>query len=129
MKENFPKKKKSLKRFIKSFKFSYDGIKYAFYNEQNIFVMILASIITIILAIIFDITYTERLIIILLMGMVMALELVNTAIEAIVNKVSPEENIYAKVAKDCASGAVGLMSVIAVIIGIMIFLPRIIGLF
>lgn len=59
----------------------------------------------------------------------MALEMVNCAIEATVDLVTEEKKPMAKVAKDCASGAVGIISIIALIIGIMIFLPKIIALF
>lgn len=131
MKQNMLKdkvKKKSLKRFIYSFKYSFEGIKYAFYNEVNIFVMMLAGIIAIFLGILLKLSYVECLVIILLIGVILSLELINTAIEAVVDLYTKEKNPLAKVAKDCASGAVSVMSVFAIILGIMIYLPRIIEL-
>lgn len=121
--------KRSIKRFLKSFKYSFSGIRYAFYTEQNIIVMFVVAIITLILGILLKLNYTERLIIVLLIGMIMALEMINCAIEATVDLVTLDKKPLAKIAKDCASGAVGIMSVIAIILGIMIFLPKIIALF
>lgn len=122
-------KKKSFKRFLLSFKYCYEGLRYTFYNEQNIIVMFFFAIIALVLGMIFKITYTERLVIVLLIGMVMSLELINSAIEATVDLVTEKNNPKAKIAKDCASGAVGFASIVALIIGIMIFLPKILELF
>lgn len=121
--------KKSLKRFIKSFKYSYEGMKYAFYHEVNLLVMMLAAIVALSLGIILKISYEEKLIIVCLIGFILALEMINTAIEATVNLVTKEKNPLAKIAKDCASGAVGLASLFSLFIGLMIFLPKLIALF
>ena len=120
---------KKVKLFLKSFKYCFEGMRYAFYTEQNIIVMFVIAIISLILGIFLKINYTERLVIVLLIGIVMSLEMVNCAIEATVDLVTEEKKPMAKVAKDCASGAVGIISIIALIIGIMIFLPKIIALF
>lgn len=125
----YKKNKKSLKRFIKSFKYCAEGMKYAFYHEQNIIVMFIVGILTLLLGIIFKLNKPERLAVLILIGLVMSLEMVNTAIEAVVDLVSPEKHPLAKVAKDCASGAVGIMSIFAAIIGLSIFIPKIIALF
>ncbi len=129
-KEMYKANKKSLKRFIKSFKYSGEGIRYAFYHEQNIIVMLIMGIIAIILGLVFNISYLERLVIMLLIGMILSLELMNTAIEAVVNlHDGDKKSEYGKVAKDCASGAVSVASIFALIIGLIIFLPHIIRLF
>lgn len=128
--EVFKKNRKSFKRFVKSFKYSGEGIKYCFYHEQNIIVMLFAGIVAIILGLVLKVSYMERLVILLLIGMVLALELVNTAIEAVVNLHDGDKRShYGKVAKDCASGAVSVISIFAFIIGVLIFIPKIIGLF
>ena len=59
----------------------------------------------------------------------MIIELINTAIEATVDMVTNEYNEYAKIAKDCGSAATGLMSVLATIVNLIIFLPYFIELF
>ena len=124
------KNKKSFKRFVKSFGYSGEGIKYAFYHEQNIIVMFVIGILAIVLGLVFNITYTERLVVLLLTGMILSLELVNTAIEAVVNMHDGDKRSkYGKIAKDCASGAVSIASIFAAIIGLFIFLPHILKLF
>lgn len=129
-KEMYKENKKSLRRFIKSFKYSAEGIRYAFYHEQNIIVMLIMGIIAIIMGMIFGITYLERLVILLLTGIILSLELMNTAIEAVVNlHDGDKKSKYGKVAKDCASGAVSIASIFAFIIGLKIFIPHIIALF
>jgi diacylglycerol kinase len=60
-------------------------------------------------------------------GLVLQAELVNTALEAIVDHVSPEFHALAKVAKDCAAGAVLVSALAAVIVGLLIFLPKLLG--
>lgn len=128
--EMYKKNKKGLKRFIKSFGYSGEGIKYAFYHEQNIIFMFIMGIIAIVLALVLNITYTERLVVLLLTGMILSLELVNTAIEAVVNlHDGDKKSKYGKVAKDCASGAVSIACIFALIIGLLIFIPHILKLF
>lgn len=129
-KEMFKKNRKSFKRFIKSFGYSGEGIRYCFYHEQNIIIMFIAAIIAIVLGLVLKVSYIERLVILLLIGMVLSLELVNTAIEAAINLHDGDnKSHYGKVAKDCASGAVSIASIFAFIIGMLIFIPKIIGLF
>lgn len=125
----YKKNKKSFKRFVLSFKYCYEGIRYAFYHEQNIIVMIIMGIIAMVLGIFLNISYTERLVVLLLIGMILSLEMINTAIEATVDLCTMEKKPLAKVAKDCASGAVGIASIFAFILGILIYLPKIIALF
>ncbi|MDD5980215.1 MAG: diacylglycerol kinase family protein [bacterium] len=132
MEKNFQKdklKKKSFKRFIHSFKYALEGIKYAFYNEVNIFVMIIIAIVSVILGAILKLSYVECLVVVLLIGVILSLELINTAIEAVVDLATEKMHAKAKVAKDCASGAVAVMSIFAIILGLMIYLPKIIELF
>ncbi len=132
--DNFKKEdiyqKKSLKRFIKSFGYAFQGIRYAFYHEQNIIVMGIIGAIALLLGIILKISYIERITIILLITIILPLELVNTAIEAVVNMHDGEKKSkYGKIAKDCASGALAIASIFASVIGLMIFIPYIIDLF
>ena len=121
------KKMFSLKRLIKSFKYAINGIKSSLLTEQNLVIHMFFLVIVIIFSIIFKISKLEFLIIILVSGLVISLELVNTAIENTVDinkKISRE----AMLAKDSASGAVLVAAITAVIIGLIVFLPRIINL-
>ena len=124
------KGRKGIYRFIKSFGYASQGVKYAVCNEQNILVMFVLGIIAIVLGFVLKITYLEKLIIIIMIGVILPLELINTAIEAVVDLHDGDnKSKYGKVAKDCASGALLVASLIALIIGIMIFMPRIIAYF
>ena len=73
----------------------------------------------------FSISYTEWLICLVLIALVLSLEILNTAIEAVVDLYTTNENQYAKVAKDASAGAVLVSSVIAAFIGLVIFIPKI----
>ena len=128
--QKYKDNKKSFKRYLASFKYAFNGVRYAFYHEKNIIVMFIMGIIAIIMGLICNISYIERLVIILLIGMILSLELLNTAIEAVVNLHDGEKRSkYGKIAKDCASGAVAIASIFAFIIGLIVFIPHIVSLF
>ena len=79
-------KKKGINRLFKSFKYAYEGLKYAFKYEQNILVHFLATILVIIVGIFFKISMTEWLVLTLIIGLVIATELINTALLSIIVK-------------------------------------------
>lgn len=121
-------KKKGINRLFKSFKYAYEGLKYAFKYEQNILVHFLATILVIIVGIFFKISMTEWLVLTLIIGLVIATELINTSIEATIDLVTKEVHPLAKVAKDTAAAAVLIFGITALIIGLIIFVPKFIGL-
>ena len=79
--------------------------------------------IVIILGICFDIDFLEWVISFGSLAFILIIELVNTAIEATVDMVTQEYNEYAKIAKDCGSAATGLMSLLATVVNLIIFVP------
>ena len=115
------------KRLINSFKYALEGLKYAFLYEQNLTVHIIATIIVIILGCLFKISVTEWLVIFLIIGLVIATELINTSIEATIDLVTDEINPLAKIAKDTAAAAVLVFGLTALIVGALIFIPKIIN--
>ena len=121
-------KKKGINRLFKSFKYAYEGLKYAFKYEQNILVHFSATILVIIAGIFFKISMTEWLVLTLIIGLVIATELINTSIEATIDLVTKEVHPLAKVAKDTAAAAVLIFGITALIIGLIIFVPKFIGL-
>lgn len=126
MKEN----KYGLKKLVSSFGYAFQGIRHAYASEQNIIIMTVLGFLAMALGIAFKIQLCEMLIILVLIGIILPLELINTAIEAIVDlHDGNNKSKYGKIAKDCAAGALTIASIIAFVIGIIIFLPRIIGLF
>ncbi|MEG0025789.1 MAG: diacylglycerol kinase family protein [Bacilli bacterium] len=123
------KKKRSLKRFLNSFKFAFQGLKYAFVYEQNMFVHIIVTVWVVILGLLFHISLFEWLFCLVIIGLVIATELINTAIEAVVDLVTVANKPLAKIAKDTASAAVFVFAVIAFLCGLIIFIPKILELF
>ena len=87
-----------------------------------------AAVLVVIAGMILKISAIEWCICMVLFGLVMALEHVNTAVEAVVDLVTEERKPLAKIAKDTAAGAVLFTAIMAVIIGCIIFIPHFIAL-
>ncbi len=114
-----------LVRYIKSFCHALNGIIYALFHEHNMIIIFSAIIVTTFFGFYFDITNYEWLFCILSFGMVSASEMINTALEALVDLVTKEYHPLAKVAKDTASSATLIFSITAFIGAIIIFMPYI----
>lgn len=112
-----------------SFGYAFEGIWTGIRNERNMKIHCLAIIVVTLTGTLFQITAMEWCICLLLFALVAALELVNTAIEAVVDLVAEEKKPLAKIAKDTAAGAVLFAAIISVIIGCIIFLPYVLELF
>ena len=123
------KKQKGIKKLINSFTYPIKGLKYAYRNEQNLAVDVGVSIIVLIASFIFKLSLVEWVVVVFTIGAVLSLELINTAIEAVVDLVTEEYHPLAKVAKDTAAAAIFVIAVVAAIVGVIIFLPKIISLF
>ncbi len=122
------KKKYSLKRLINSFGYAIKGIITVYKTEQNIVIHTIVAILVIGLGIFLKLEPLELCILILVIGLVIAFEIINTAIEYTIDLTMPNIHPIAKMAKDAASGAVFVMAITAIIIGLIIFLPKIIAL-
>ena len=110
-------------RFIKSIKYSLDGLFYSYRYKQSLWIHGCAVIIAIILGIIFQIKLSEWAIIFIALGIILALELINTAIEAAVDLTTTKIHPLAKVAKDCGSAASFVMSIVSIVISLFVFGP------
>lgn len=107
-----------------SFKFAFEGIKVAVIKGRNFRIQIILAILATILGITLKISVTEWLDIAIIITLVLILELINTSIEAIVDLVSPQIQEKAKIAKDVAAAAVLVASIGSVVIGSLIFIPK-----
>ncbi len=116
-------KVRGIKRFEKSFGYSIEGLKYAYKYEQSMFIHLIVTALVIIVNIIFNVTAFEWLITFLAIGMVLASELINTAIEAVVDLVTMEIHPLAKIAKDCGSAATFVLAMMAAVIGLIVYVP------
>lgn len=121
------KTNKKSKKLINSFKYAICGIITGFKEEQNMKIHTLAVIIVITLGIALKISKTEWIICLILFGIVISAELLNTAIETVVDIAMPKINEKAKIAKDVSAGAVLIQAIISAIIGIIIFAPKIVA--
>lgn len=119
---------KEAKRMVNSFKYAGTGIISAFKEERNMKIHFLTMFIVIVLGFIFKIEPVEWMICIGLFGGVIGAEMFNTAIETVVDMVSPYKNEKAKIAKDVAAGGVLIWAIVSAIIGAIIFIPKIIEL-
>jgi undecaprenol kinase len=118
-------KKQGKSGFIESMGHAIDGIQYTTNHERNFRIEILFAIATIITSFILKVSLIEWAILVLVISMVLALEMVNTAIERCVDLITKDYKELAKLAKDIAAGSVLIMSLFSIIIGIIIFLPKI----
>ena len=122
-------KKLGFDRFLNSFRYSFAGLKHAYKNEQSLLIHFMISIAVILMGLYFKITNIEWIFVFLMIALVMAAELLNTAIENVVDLVTSDFHPMAKIAKDTASAAVLIYSMIALVIGLIVFLPYILKLF
>lgn len=112
--------------FFESMNHALDGISYTATHERNFRIETCIAFIVSILGVILHISLIEWTILVLVIAMVLSLEIVNTAIERNVDLVTKEYRELARIAKDASAGAVLVMSMFSLIIGILIFLPKII---
>ena len=118
---------RKMKKIRNSFKYAIEGIWTSFKTERKMKIHIFIMILAIIAGIILKINKSEWIICIILFAIVIGSELFNTSIETIVDMVMPEKNEKAKIAKDVSAGAVLVVAIGAAIIGLVIFVPRILN--
>jgi len=111
-----------------SFGYAMDGIVEALKNEPNIRIHLGFAILAVIFGFVFDINNTEWIILAFTIAFVLILEFINTSLEAITDLVSPKRRPRAKVAKDVAAAAVFVSALLSVVVGLFIFLPKILPL-
>ena len=114
--------------FYKSLGYAISGIIQCIQKERNMKIHLVFMFLVIICGFLFRLSITEWLVCILLFGLVISLELVNTAIEAVVDLCTQEYHPLAKIAKDTAAGAVLISAIASVVIGLIIFVPKILSL-
>ena len=109
---------------LKSFRYAFRGLLFLF-SERNFRIHILATILVVLFGFIFQIEKEEWFIVLILIGVVMGFEAINTCLEAICDFISPNFDERIKKIKDMAAAAVLIVAIVAAIIGIILFLPYI----
>lgn len=110
---------------VESFGYAFHGIKTALKLEPNFRIHSVVALLVILVSLFLGFNLYEWVILLFTIFLVLVLELINTAMEEIVDIVSPEVTEKAKIAKDVTAAAVFLSTSFAVIIGIFLFLPKI----
>lgn len=115
-----------MKSFFLSFKYAFEGIVSAFKKERNLKIHFGIAVVVMILGVLFKLHKLEWLILILTIGIMIVLELINTSIERTIDLITEDYHPLAKQAKDIAAAACLVFAICTVIIGLIIFLPKII---
>jgi diacylglycerol kinase (ATP) len=108
---------------VNSFRYAFKGLKLFFATQHNSWIHLVAALSVIASGFLFCITKTEWLFVIVAIALVIITEMLNTAIEFLVDFVSPEYNEAAGKVKDLAAGAVLFASIMAAVIGVLVFGP------
>lgn len=117
------------KSISKSFGYALSGFLHALKHNRNLRIHLIVAMLVIILSIFFRINKYEMSILVVVILLVISSEMINTAIEEMVNLITQEHSKEAKVAKDVAAGMVLVTSVGSVIVGFLIFTPYVLKLF
>ncbi|MBY0088370.1 diacylglycerol kinase family protein [Brevibacillus sp. M2.1A] len=112
---------KEWRRLIRSFAYALQGISYTVRTQRNMQIHVAAAILVLAAAWWLQIPRSDVLLVLFSIGLVFSLELVNTAIEAVVDLASPEWHAKAKIAKDVGAGAVLVAAILSLIIGVLVF--------
>jgi len=112
---------RNLRKFVSGFGHAGNGIRYAIRTQMNIRVHLGITVAVLLLGLYLRLSRLEMMILVLTIMIVLAAEMFNTAIETVVDLISPEYHPLAKIAKDVAAGAVLVCAVGAVAVGILIF--------
>ncbi|KZE45826.1 diacylglycerol kinase family protein [Rossellomorea marisflavi] len=115
------------KKLLRSFGYAWEGVVSAWKSEQNFRIHTCVGIIVLIMATLLHVSKMEWMIILILIFLMHSLEMVNTAIEKTVDLSTGDYHPLAKLAKDLGSGAVLLFAICSVIIGLIIFVPKILA--
>ena len=120
-------KKTGKNPLYKSFGYAFEGIFAGIRGVRNMKIHCFAAVCVVVAGVLFHISVTEWCICLVLFGLILSLELVNTAIEAVVDLVTEDKKPLAKLAKDTAAGAVLIAAVMAAMAGLLIFVPKLIS--
>ncbi len=112
-----------VKRLLKSFGHAFRGLVKTFFEEQNLKIQTTVGLVVLILALFFDISRLEWVLLVFAISLVILLEIVNSAVERITDVLKPRINSYVKEIKDIMAAGVLLASIAATVAGLIIFWP------
>ncbi len=112
-----------MKKLLNSFSFAWQGLIYVIKNERNFKIHLLALTVVCTLGFYLSIETSEWVAILLVSSLVLCLEIINTSIEKICDRIEPNQDERIKIIKDTAAAAVFLAAAFAIIIGLIVFVP------
>ena len=115
----------SLKKRIQSFGYAFRGLRDLFIYEHNAWIHLIAAICAVVLGFLYKISIHEWIALSGVIGFVFAMEIVNSAIEKLADVVDSQKNEKIRLVKDLSAAAVLVSAIISVIVGLLIFLPKI----
>ncbi|GLI84329.1 diacylglycerol kinase [Rossellomorea marisflavi] len=121
--------KGGFKKLMRSFGYASEGVVSAWKSEQNFRIHTCMGMIVLVMAALLHVSKVEWMVILILIFLMHSLEMVNTAIEKAVDLSTSDYHPLAKLAKDLGSGAVLLFAICSAIIGLIIFIPKIVAIF
>ncbi len=116
-----------MQRLIRSFGHAFAGVGHGLRTQGNLRIHVLAAVCVILAGLWLQLSTLEWAILVMAITIVISAELINTAIEAAVDRVGSEPHPLAKIAKDTAAGAVLIAAIGAVIVGLLIFGPKLLA--
>lgn len=114
-----------IKRLLKSFQYAWEGVKFAWQNEQNFRVQTIIALIIVVLMFVFPTKAWEKIALFLIIMIILTFELLNTIFEHLIDLVQPKLHPYVREIKNLMSATVLLAAISAVVIGLIIFIPYI----
>ena len=118
----------NLKKRAKSFRYAFNGIMFLLKREPNAWIHITITVAVIILGLLINLHSAQWCLISLAAGLVLMAEAMNSAIEKLVDRISPEKNEWAGTIKDLSAAGVLLAAISAAIVGLIIFIPKLFSL-
>lgn len=113
-----------MKQFLKSFSNAIRGFQYAFQSEKNFRIELACAIMVLCLGLVLRVDFREMIVLIFVSGWVLGAEIVNTVVERVVDMLKPRIHPYARLVKDLMASAVLVSAFVALLLGVMIFLPK-----
>jgi diacylglycerol kinase len=113
----------NVRKFFNSFRYAFRGLRHMLKNEQNFQIEVLIAFFVVILMFIFSIRNLEKVALFFVIFSVLAMELMNTIFERVVDILKPRVHPYARLIKDIMAAAVLIVSIGAIVVGVIIFYP------
>lgn len=115
----------SIAKRLKSFKYAFNGLRVFITEEHNAWIHLFATVCVVVAGILFKISPMEWVAVVFAIGLVFSFEIINTSVENIADFICPERDDRIKRIKDLAAAAVLVSAITAAVIGLFVFIPKI----